>query len=69
MSSGKNSSFNYTSSNNNCWNCEYFVITHQKSFPYQCSAMHFKSKTLPCLEVVKIEGDKCLSFKFKKIKS
>ena len=30
--------------------------------------MNFKSKALPCFEVVKIEGDKCLSFKSKEIK-
>ncbi len=68
MSSGKNSSTIDIRISNNCWNCEHFRITHDKNFPYQCLAMNFKSKLLPCLEVVKVEGDRCLSFKIKKTK-
>ena len=46
----------------NCWNCLHFGITHEKKFPYKCNAMHFKSRQLPSDIVVKVEGDKCLSF-------
>ncbi len=46
----------------NCWNCLHFGITHEKKFPYKCNAMHFKSRQLPSDVVVKVEGDKCLSF-------
>tara|TARA_Y200000002_G_C22632597_1_gene643171 strand:+ start:637 stop:846 length:210 start_codon:yes stop_codon:yes gene_type:complete len=68
MSFGKNSEMADIKTDNNCWNCEYFGITHDKHFPYKCLAMNFKSKLLPCLEVVKIEGDQCLSFSIKSIK-
>ena len=46
----------------NCWGCRYFKITHEKNMPYACNAMGFKSKMLPCLEVTRIEGSRCLSF-------
>lgn len=68
MSSGKDSFTGHKVSSNNCWDCEYFAITHDRLFPYKCSSMNFKSKALPCFEVVKIEGNKCLSFKSKEIK-
>ena len=48
--------------NLDCWNCKFFRISHEKSFPYKCLAMKFKSASLPCIEVIKIEGDRCLSF-------
>ena len=46
----------------NCWNCSHFGITHEKNFPYKCNAMNFKSRQLPSDIVVKVEGDRCLSF-------
>lgn len=47
---------------NTCWKCKYFQITHQPSRPYGCIAMGFKSKRLPCFEVVSVDGKDCLSF-------
>ena len=52
---------------NNCWECRYFKITHQPSRPYACDAMGFKSKRLPCLDVVSIDGKGCLSFASKSL--
>jgi hypothetical protein len=46
----------------NCWQCKHFRITHEQSRPYACGAMGFKSKGLPCHEVSKIDGNRCLSF-------
>lgn len=46
----------------NCWSCRYFKITHDIARPYGCAAMGFKATTLPCIEVMRIEGTHCLSF-------
>jgi hypothetical protein len=45
-----------------CWACRYLQITHDAKRPYGCSAMGFKSKILPCLEVIRVHGSPCLSF-------
>ena len=50
------------SQSSNCWQCKYFRITHEQSWPYGCGAMGFKSKVLPCYEVSKIDGNRCFSF-------
>ena len=47
--------------NLDCWNCKFFRFL-MKKFSYKCLAMKFKSVSLPCIEVIKIEGDRCLSF-------
>jgi hypothetical protein len=49
----------------NCWQCKHFKITHEIARPYGCTAMGFKSKLLPCQEVIRIEGNKCFSFSVK----
>ena len=46
----------------NCWDCKFFLITHDAKRPYSCSKMGFKSRRLPCHEVTQIEGDRCYSF-------
>jgi hypothetical protein len=48
-----------------CFKCIYFKITWDKQKPYGCTAMGFKSKLLPSLEVYKNSGNKCLMFKKK----
>ena len=58
---GRNSSV-LNKQKENCWNCSHFAITHEKNFPYKCNAMNFKSRQLPSDIVVKVEGDRCLSF-------
>ncbi len=43
----------------NCWKCRYFSITHAPNFPYACQAMGFKSKQLPCYDVIRVDGRPC----------
>ncbi len=46
----------------NCWKCTFFGISWDERFPYECRAMHFKSKVIPHIEVFKLDGVRCLSF-------
>jgi len=46
----------------NCWECRFFKITHRTPFPYACEVMGFKSRQLPCLEVLRIDGRECRRF-------
>jgi hypothetical protein len=48
--------------NPDCWACQHFKITHDRKRPYGCGAMGFKSKVLPCIEVIRVHGSHCLSF-------
>ena len=43
----------------NCWKCRYFSITHAPNFPYACHAIGFKSKQLPCYDVVRVDRRRC----------
>ena len=46
----------------NCWQCRFFRITHQRATPYGCDAMGFQSHILPCIEVLRTDGSRCMSF-------
>ena len=46
----------------NCWDCKYFLITHDAKRPYSCSMMGFKSRRLPCHDGIQIEGERRYSF-------
>ena len=46
----------------NCWQCRYFAISWDHARPYSCKAMGFKSKVLPSLEVMRIDGQACRGF-------
>lgn len=46
----------------NCRECKYFYITWDKSSPYGCKSMGFKSRILPSLVVIQTTGTTCLSF-------
>lgn len=46
----------------NCFECVHFQITHDKRRPYGCNSMGFKSKVLPSLEVISVQGHSCLAF-------
>ena len=37
-------------------------------FPYGCDLMGFKSKITPCLDVVRLDGQRCLGYVEKRIK-
>jgi len=49
----------------NCWRCMHFTITHLPATPYGCRAMGFRSRVLPHLEVIRIDGLPCQSFRAK----
>lgn len=46
----------------NCMKCRHHVITHEVAFPYLCQAMGFKSRQLPCREVLASSGMPCQLF-------
>lgn len=46
----------------NCLECAHYYITWDKSFPYGCRAIGFKSKRRPQLDVLQNSGASCLSF-------
>jgi len=46
----------------NCWQCRHFAISWERSTPYLCSLMGFKSKLLPSLEVLRADGQMCRGF-------
>lgn len=49
----------------NCWKCRFFKISWDPRFPYECEAMNFKSQTLPCIQVMSIDGRHCQWFRLK----
>jgi hypothetical protein len=46
----------------NCCRCAAFYITHDPTFPYGCRAVGFRSRKLPCIEVLESSGEACLMF-------
>lgn len=46
----------------NCWRCAHFTVTHLPATPYGCRAMGFRSRVLPHLEVIRVDGLPCQSF-------
>ena len=52
-----------------CWSCAFFSITWDPKFPYGCDLMGFKSKITPCLDVVRLDGKRCLGFVEKSVRS
>jgi hypothetical protein len=49
----------------NCWNCRFFGVSHIPANPYVCRAMGFRTKMLPSLEVLRVDGQFCRSFEAK----
>ena len=48
--------------NPNCFQCQHFAISWQPSMPYACKLLGFKSKALPSIEVLRIDGRVCQGF-------
>jgi len=46
----------------NCWQCRHFGITHLPSMPYACRLMGFRSALMPCIEVLRADGQACKGF-------
>jgi hypothetical protein len=49
----------------NCYQCKHFAISWQPSMPYACRLLGFKSKALPAIEVMRIDGRLCQGFQAK----
>ncbi|TCK62511.1 uracil-DNA glycosylase [Seleniivibrio woodruffii] len=50
----------------NCRKCVHFYITWEKTHPYGCRAMGFKTDVLPSVRVYQSSGVHCLRFVEKK---
>jgi hypothetical protein len=46
----------------NCMQCRHHRITHDVNFPYACQAIGFKSRQLPCRQVLADSGLPCQYF-------
>jgi hypothetical protein len=46
----------------NCFQCRHFAISWQPSMPYACRLFGFKSKALPAIEILRIDGRICQGF-------
>lgn len=51
----------------NCYQCKHFAISWQPSAPYACRLLGFKSRVLPAIEVMRIDGRTCLGFTAKAV--
>ena len=45
-----------------CWKCQHFAVSWDPKLPYLCRLIGFKSKGLPALEVMRIDGKPCEGF-------
>lgn len=45
-----------------CWKCRHFAVSWDPKLPYLCKLMGFKSKSLPCIEVLRADGKTCQGF-------
>ena len=46
----------------NCYQCRHFAISWDPSAPYACRLMGFKSRALPAIEVLRVDGVRCRGF-------
>lgn len=49
----------------NCWRCQFFAVSHHPRHPYACRLYGFEAKVLPCIEVLRIDGQLCAGFEAK----
>jgi hypothetical protein len=45
-----------------CFSCRHFKVTWQPAWPYMCLAMGFRSRSLPSLEVFRVDGAQCRAY-------
>ncbi len=43
----------------NCFQCRHFAVSWDPSLPYACRLMGFKSRVLPAIEVLRVDGVFC----------
>jgi hypothetical protein len=49
----------------NCYQCRHFAVSWDPTFPYLCRLMGFKSRALPAIEVLRVDGVFCQGFEAK----
>ena len=45
-----------------CWKCQHFAVSWDPKLPYLCKLMGFKSRNMPALEVIRVDGKPCEGF-------
>lgn len=50
----------------NCYGCDHFAVSWDATFPYLCKLMGFKSRALPAIEVLRVDGVFCRGFEDKR---
>ena len=48
-----------------CWKCQHFAVSWDPKLPYLCRLMGFKSRSLPAIEIIRIDGKPCQGFALK----
>ena len=46
----------------NCYQCRHFAVSWDPSLPYSCRLMGFKSRALPAIEVLRVDGVFCKGY-------
>ncbi len=46
----------------NCWQCRHFATSWDPALPYSCKLLGFKSRMLPCMQVLQLDGRACQGF-------
>jgi len=49
-----------------CLRCRHYYITHEVTMPYGCHALGFRSRRMPCQEVLAASGVICQAFAAKR---
>ena len=52
----------HTAQGPNCWQCQFFSVTHDPRMPYACQRYGFRTKVLPAIEVLRVDGQFCMGF-------
>jgi hypothetical protein len=58
----KNNAIPSASGRPDCWSCQHFAVSWDPKLPYACRQMGFKSRALPCLEVIGADGRPCMGY-------
>ena len=45
-----------------CWKCLHFAVSWDPKLPYLCRLIGFKSRVIPAMEVMRIDGKACEGF-------
>jgi hypothetical protein len=46
----------------NCWQCRFFATSWDPALPYSCKLLGFKSRSLPSVQVMQLDGRPCQGF-------